>query len=223
MNPPTRFPRWLTFSLLIHLILFGLFGVVAQNSQLSVETGEVSMEVSLVKPEEIYEEPVPVPELEMDPVLSGESERIYSAPEIPVTPVEPHPPRPLVQAPPVAQPRVEVPQELKKPKTEPKPAATNLPVGSRSVTQASITRSPLPKYPRAAIRAGVEGVSTFLRVTIGPDGRAQKVSVVRSCGRTDMDESAIRTVKSRWRFKPAERFGKPVASTETITIHWKLE
>lgn len=220
MNPQTRFPRWLTFSLLIHLILFGLFGVVAQNSQLVVETGEVSMEVSLVKPEEIYEEPVPVPEQEMAPVLSGENERIISAPEIPATPVERRPPFPLD---PVAQPKVEVPRELKMPKTEPKPATTNLPVGSRSVTKAAITRSPLPKYPRAAIRAGVEGVSTLLRVTIGPDGRAQKVSVLRSCGRTDMDESAIRTVQSRWRFKPAERLGKPVASTETITIHWKLE
>lgn len=124
--------------------------------------------------------------------------------------------------PPVDQPKAEVPKELKEKKQEKRPQSVSLPTGSRKVEPASIRSSPLPKYPSAAIRAGVDNVTTILRVTIGPDGRAQSVSVLQSCGRRDMDESAVRTVESRWRFAPAQLFGKPVESTEKITIRREL-
>lgn len=219
MKSSSLFPRWLSISLLVHLVLFGLFGVVAQNTQLATDIGEVSMEVSLVKPQEVFEEEVPLPETEIPDVVTGESENSQFRPEIPAIPVEARPPVPV---PPTARPKVEVPNELKKKAQEKQPAAVNQPTGSRNIKPASIRRSPLPKYPRAAIRAGIEDVVTVLRVTIGPDGRARSVSVVRSCGREDMDASAVRTVESRWRFAPARRLGKPVESTEQITIRWQL-
>lgn len=219
MKSSALFPRWLSLSLLVHLVLIGLFGVVAQNPELAVDAGEVSMEVSLVKPQEVFEEVSPLPEMEVPDVVTGESESPQFKPEIPVVPVESPPPVPAL---PVAQPKVEVPREFKEKKEQKQPEAVNHSVGSRNVQPASIRRSPLPKYPQAAIRAGIEDVTTILRVTIGPDGRARSVSVVRSCGRRDMDESAVRTVESRWRFAPAQRFGKPVESTETITIRWQL-
>src|SRR5581483_5778475 len=69
--------------------------------------------------------------------------------------------------------------------------------------------NPRPDYPLVARRLGMEGV-VVLAVVVAPDGRAAEVRVARSSGFAPLDDSAVRTVRERWRFVPARRDGVPV-------------
>jgi len=81
--------------------------------------------------------------------------------------------------------------------------------------------NPLPPYPLAARRLGMEGV-VLLEVVVAPDGHATDVRVVRSSGHPPLDESAVRTVSTSWRFIPGRRDGEPVESRATVPIRFKL-
>ena len=89
-------------------------------------------------------------------------------------------------------------------------------------TGAAYGTNPLPPYPLVARRLGMEGV-VLLEVVVAPDGRAADVRIVRSSGHPALDESALATVRDRWRFVPAHRDGVPVESRVTVPIRFKLE
>jgi protein TonB len=82
--------------------------------------------------------------------------------------------------------------------------------------------NPLPPYPLAARRLGMEGV-VLLEVVVAPDGKATSVRVVRSSGFAPLDDSAATTVRQRWRFVPARRAGEAVESRVTVPIRFRLE
>lgn len=82
-------------------------------------------------------------------------------------------------------------------------------------------QNPPPLYPLAARRLGIEGV-VELRVLVTPDGHADDVHVVSSSGHAMLDESAVATVRSRWRFVPAQRDGVPVADYVRFPIRFRL-
>src|SRR5439155_754882 len=75
-------------------------------------------------------------------------------------------------------------------------------------TGAAYGANPLPPYPLVARRLGMEGV-VLLEVVVAPDGHAAEVRVARSSGYPALDESALTTVRERWRFIPAHRDGVP--------------
>ena len=81
--------------------------------------------------------------------------------------------------------------------------------------------NPLPPYPLVARRLGKEGV-VLLEVLVAPDGRAADVRMIRSSGFAPLDESAVTTVRERWRFVPARRDGLPVESRVTVPIRFRL-
>jgi len=81
--------------------------------------------------------------------------------------------------------------------------------------------NPLPPYPNAARRLGMEGV-VLLDVLVAPDGSAADVRVRRSSGFPLLDESALTTVRQRWRFIPARRGDTPVESRVTVPIRFRL-
>jgi len=81
--------------------------------------------------------------------------------------------------------------------------------------------NPLPQYPLVARRLGKEGV-VLLEVLVAPDGRAADVRMIRSSGFAPLDESAVTTVRDRWRFVPARRDGLPVESRVTVPIRFRL-
>jgi periplasmic protein TonB len=64
-----------------------------------------------------------------------------------------------------------------------------------------------------------EGI-TILSAVIGSDGNVCAVRVVRS-SRKDLDEKALETVK-QWKFKPAEKKGKPVAVELNLEVEFHL-
>src|SRR5437870_8142396 len=81
--------------------------------------------------------------------------------------------------------------------------------------------NPLPPYPLVARRLGKEGVVP-LEVLVTPDGRAADVRVLRSSGFAPLDDSAVTTVRERWRFIPQRRGGVPVESRVTVPIRFRL-
>lgn len=77
-----------------------------------------------------------------------------------------------------------------------------------------------PRYPVQAQRANQEGY-VVVKFTVRPDGRPADVEVTSSEPRRIFDRAATDAVE-RWKFKPALRDGKPVPSTVTNRIDFKL-
>jgi periplasmic protein TonB len=82
--------------------------------------------------------------------------------------------------------------------------------------------NPRPPYPLVARRLGMQGV-VLLEVVVAPDGRAADVQLTRSSGFAPLDESALSTVRTRWRFIPARRGGVAVEGRVTVPIRFRLE
>ena len=101
-------------------------------------------------------------------------------------------------------------------------AGTGAGGGGDGGTGAAYGANPLPPYPLVARRLGMEGV-VLLEVLVAPDGHAADVRVARSSGYPALDESALTTVRERWRFIPAHRDGVPVESRVTVPIRFRLE
>lgn len=80
---------------------------------------------------------------------------------------------------------------------------------------------PKPPFPPMARRLGFEG-SVVLKVAIGPNGKVVDATVKRSSGRSDCDQSALRTLVDQWTFLPAKVQGRPVDSNEEIVVVYSL-
>lgn len=61
-------------------------------------------------------------------------------------------------------------------------------------------RQPAPPYPPAAKLGGQQG-TVVVRLTVGADGRVQDAETIRPCPWPSLNQSALRTIRSRWRFK----------------------
>ena len=62
-------------------------------------------------------------------------------------------------------------------------------------------KQPAPEYPRQAIREGQEGV-VGVRFVLGEDGRVVSAEAVQPSVWPLLNESAVKTVRHRWRFRP---------------------
>src|SRR3546814_15769664 len=69
--------------------------------------------------------------------------------------------------------------------------------------------APSPPYPRAALRAGLQG-TVMLQVLVDVDGRPLQVDVEHSSGHRVLDNAARRYVLQNCTFTPAMRGGRPV-------------
>lgn len=160
------------------------------------------------------------------------------------TPATPPPP-PVVQivpprAQPTPQPRIATPQ----------PAVVDVPVvsdvGTPFVEQASVegpvidtaptiappgpvtgmsleyVHASSPRYPRDAIRGGLEG-TVMLQVLVGVDGKPIEVALHRSSGHRVLDQEAVRHVLRQWTFRPAMRDGVPVQAIGIVPIDFRLD
>ena len=92
--------------------------------------------------------------------------------------------------------------------------------------QARIDAPPRPKrtirpdYPEGARRRGEQG-DVVLELRVDETGAASEVSVAVSSGYVELDESAVRAVRSA-RFIPAKSDGGPVPSTARIKLTFRL-
>ncbi len=78
-----------------------------------------------------------------------------------------------------------------------------------------------PDYPPAAARVQEEG-TVLVRVEVDANGTPTDVSVARRSGSRELDRAALKAVK-QWRFRPAIRDGKPVASVAEVPVEFTLD
>lgn len=107
---------------------------------------------------------------------------------------------------------------------------------SASVSQASNTRAapvPLnreaqalagnadPVYPRAALRAGVEG-SVLARLNVDSNGNVSNAAIIQRQGSRDrlLDRAVLDAVNG-WHFAPAMREGRAIASVVQVPVDFR--
>jgi protein TonB len=90
-----------------------------------------------------------------------------------------------------------------------------------SAASPSYGTNPAPPYPLPARRLGFEG-KVVLRVAVAADGRPTDVAVLTSSRFDMLDQAAVETVRTRWRFVPARRDGVAVDDTVEVPIRFRL-
>lgn len=78
---------------------------------------------------------------------------------------------------------------------------------------------PRPRFPTEALRDGVRG-RVVLRALITERGTVEVLRVLRSV--PGLDGEAIRVVEAEWRFRPAQRNGRPVPSLSDLVVRFTL-
>lgn len=78
-----------------------------------------------------------------------------------------------------------------------------------------------PDYPAAAVRAQEEG-TVIVRVSVDASGAPTDVGIARRSGSRDLDRAALNAVR-KWRFSPAIKDGKKVASVVEVPVDFKLQ
>lgn len=79
---------------------------------------------------------------------------------------------------------------------------------------------PLPLYTEEARKARIEGI-VLLQAIIRKDGSVDSFRVIRGLG-YGLDESAINTIATKWRFKPGMISGQPVDVQANIEVTFRL-
>lgn len=87
--------------------------------------------------------------------------------------------------------------------------------------EASPIARPQPDYPHEAMRRGDEGTVVVL-AEIDVNGVPTRVEVADRSGSRELDRSAVDAVR-KWRFTPAMKDGRKVASTVRIPVEFKRE
>ena len=76
-----------------------------------------------------------------------------------------------------------------------------------------------PSYPDEAFRRGIQGI-VLLQFVIDIDGRVQHPTVLESV--PGLDEAALKCIK-KWRFSPAQEFGKPIPTVAKSPMSFCIE
>jgi TonB family protein len=84
-----------------------------------------------------------------------------------------------------------------------------------------IYHMPASYYTEEARKAGIKG-TVILQGILSADGTFDKLSVIKGLG-FGLDEAAIRTVATEWRFKPAIKNGVPVNWSTTIEMSFRMK
>ena len=90
-----------------------------------------------------------------------------------------------------------------------------------SSAHADYARNPPPVYPAAARRREQQGTVT-VKVLVGADGSVERAEIADSSGFDSLDDAALDTVRSRWRFVPARHGGIAVESWVLVPIRFAL-
>jgi periplasmic protein TonB len=131
---------------------------------------------------------------------------------------------------PAPQPVVEMPDPQPEPATEAlqpaqaNPAAEAAPSPAPPLTPprpADYRTNPKPSYPPLSRRLGEAG-TVRLNILVNPDGSVARLELVQSSGYPRLDQSAIETVQSSWKFEPARQDGQPVSAWVIVPIQFTL-
>jgi protein TonB len=235
------------------LIAFGLPKAIVTPAEFSMQAPAENVEVELIEahqeestppepptppmppqiaaPETPPPAPMPAPVLKEtapDPPLTPpplpKEETLAKIEEQPAPPPEPTPapPPPL----PVAKPAPPKPvRTISTPESgatsNKSPSSTNQTGAAGDTSKPSVLYNPPPIYPSESTRANEEG-SVLLSVQVNASGRADTVTISKSSGFQRLDRSASEAVR-RWKFKPATRNGKPIATIVDVPFVFRLK
>jgi TonB family protein len=93
-------------------------------------------------------------------------------------------------------------------------------VPGRGIKDPVILVKPLPAYTEEARKARCEGV-VLIQAVIRKDGTVDSFKILRGLG-YGLDESAIQTIATKWRFRPGTFNGSPVDVYANIEVSFKL-
>ncbi|MBI4227818.1 MAG: energy transducer TonB [Candidatus Omnitrophica bacterium] len=119
-----------------------------------------------------------------------------------------------------ATPEVEVPLPRPAPPTPRASVSSIEQVGAEDESPRYAQNVP-PPYPREAYLKDIQG-TVWLLAEVDAVGRPRAVTVERSSGSLVLDEAAAMAVRG-WRFTPARRFGRSVASRCRMPIQFRIE
>lgn len=98
-----------------------------------------------------------------------------------------------------------------RPNTRPQASATTAAATPAKRTPPAYQDAPQPPYP-AALRARRIGGSVGVRIAVSAEGKPTEVSIISPSGYAELDRSAKNWILARWRFRPAELDGHPIAA-----------
>ncbi len=93
------------------------------------------------------------------------------------------------------------------------PTTPPVPITSHAVSAAD--------YPPESMLAQEQGIAA-LRFVVAKDGSIDDIHVVRSSGFSRLDQAAMTTVQSRWRYQPATANGRPVREHVSANVAFVL-
>lgn len=152
----------------------------------------------------------------------------------PPVPAVDTPPEPVPEPPPETLP--EIPDAVDVPKPEEKPRLPDPPPPQAEAAEQQSAPRPLqarvdapprpkrtirPEYPKGARQRGEQG-DVVVEMLVNAEGTVDGASVVVSSGFAELDDAALRAVRSA-RFTPAKSGRRSVASTARITLNFKLK
>jgi protein TonB len=218
-------------SVTLHAALFLAGGLILFRTPVfGVQEAPSSAEIELVAS---TESPVPPTPLTPETKEKTEPEPVPQPPTIIPEINQPVPDDMALPTPtPVPLPPVVLaPQPASKPRPHHQTPSTNRPLSKKSQApsggqkgarqaQPDYLRNPPPVYPEQARVEHRQGV-VLLLVSVSDSGNPTSVSVSRSSGYTDFDDSAMRAVR-RWRFRPASAGGMNIPSTVGVPVNFEL-
>lgn len=152
--------------------------------------------------------------------------------ENPVLP-QPEPERPpepkIVEKPeplPSIPDAVDIPKPVEKPSL-PAPSTQHPAPSTPQPRQARVDAPPRPKrairpdYPKGSRQRGEQG-DVVVEMRVNAEGIVDKATVITSSGFAELDEAALRAVRSA-KFTPAKSGRESVASTARLTLTFKLK
>jgi TonB family protein len=86
--------------------------------------------------------------------------------------------------------------------------------------QPKVLSQPLPPYTEEARRARIEGIVLLLAI-IRKDGTIDNFKVIKRLG-YGLDDSAVDTIASKWRFDPGQKNGVPVDVFANIEVRFRI-
>jgi protein TonB len=89
-----------------------------------------------------------------------------------------------------------------------------------SSLSAALLAHDTPRYPTAALRSGTEG-TVMLRIAVDANGVPTDIGYAQRSGDRDLDRAALQAAQD-WRFRPARRDGRAVASTVNVPVRFTL-
>lgn len=212
--------------LAVHAALLGWFWLVPDTPEPTTPPRPLTVSLITPAPEQPQAEPEPTP---VPPQPQAKP-----LPPPPLLVVErPRPtPQAVIEAPKPAPAPEPVPEVLPPPPAPPAavaeaPKPTPAPPPPTPPRAADYLNNPKPPYPALSRRLGEEGI-VRLNVLVNADGSVAQLEIAKSSGYPRLDEVALKTVQSSWKFEPARlpgnsgQPGKPIQAWVIVPIQFTL-